>query len=241
MQPITLQPVPSVTITILADNFFDGLLLDQGVAKRASLSTQRLGVTTALMEGGRTYESPLAQHGFSALVALTVGGQTHRLLFDTGTTPDGLIANMHTLDIAPKDIETIILSHGHFDHTTGLDGLARTLGRTNLPVMIHPDFWNRRRTVMPGRDPFEFPTTSKSALQGVGFDVIEERQPSFLLDNALLVTGEVDRTTAFERGMPGQQAFRGGSWVPDPLVLDDRLPSQSFITRTSRSGIGTRR
>jgi 7,8-dihydropterin-6-yl-methyl-4-(beta-D-ribofuranosyl)aminobenzene 5'-phosphate synthase len=35
--------------------------------------------------------------------------------------------------------------------------------------------------------------------------VTEERQPSFLLDNALLVTGEVDRTTAFERGMPGQQ------------------------------------
>lgn len=222
MQLITLHPVQSVTITILADNFFDGLLPDQGVAKRASLSTQKLGVTTALMEGGQTFESPLAQHGFSALVTLTVRGQTHRLLFDTGTTPDGLIANMHTFDISPKDIETIVLSHGHFDHTTGLDGLARTLGRTNLPVMIHPDFWNRRRLVIPGRDPFEIPTTSKSALQGVGFEVIEERQPSFLLDNALLVTGEVDRTTAFERGMPGQQAFRGGSWVSDPLVLDDQ-------------------
>lgn len=155
-------------------------------------------------------------------MTLTVGGQTHRLLFDTGTTPDGLIANMHTFDISPKDIETIVLSHGHFDHTTGLDGLARTLGRTNLPVMIHPDFWNHRRFVIPGRDPFEIPTTSKSALQGVGFEVIEERQPSFLLDNALLVTGEVDRTTAFERGMPAQQAFHGGSWVPDPLLLDDQ-------------------
>jgi metal-dependent hydrolase (beta-lactamase superfamily II) len=60
---------------------------------------------------------------------------------------------MHTFDISPKDIETIVLSHGHFDHTTGLDGLARRLGRTNLPVMIHPDFWNRRRLIIPGRDP----------------------------------------------------------------------------------------
>ena len=211
-QLITLHPVQSATITILADNFFDGLLPDQGVAKRASLGTQKLGVTTALMEGGQTFESPLAQHGFSLSCALPKifsrffplsSGQSHRLLFDTGTTPDGLIANMHTFDISPKDIETIVLSHGHFDHTTGLDGLARTLGRTNLPVMIHPDFWNRRRIVIPGRDPFEIPTTSKSALHGVGFEVIEERQPSFLLDNALLVTGEVDRTTAFERGMPG--------------------------------------
>ena len=92
MQLITLHPVQSVTITILADNFFDGLLPDQGVAKRASLSTQKLGVTTALMEGGQTFESPLAQHVFSALVTLTVGGQTHRVLFDTGATPDGLIA-----------------------------------------------------------------------------------------------------------------------------------------------------
>jgi 7,8-dihydropterin-6-yl-methyl-4-(beta-D-ribofuranosyl)aminobenzene 5'-phosphate synthase len=135
---------------------------------------------------------------------------------------------MHTLNIAPKDIETIILSHGHFDHTTGLDGLARTLGRTNLPVMIHPDFWNRRRTVIPGRDPFEFPTTSKSALQDVGFDVIEERQPSFLLNNALLVTGEVDRTSAFEHGMPGQQAFRGGTWTPDPLIRNCGAKTAGF-------------
>jgi len=59
MQLITLHPVQSVTITILADNFFDGLLPDQGVAKRASLSTQKLGVTTALMEGGKPLRARL--------------------------------------------------------------------------------------------------------------------------------------------------------------------------------------
>jgi len=55
MQLITPHPVQSVTITILADNFLDGLLPDQGIAKRASLSTQKLGVTTALMEGGQKF------------------------------------------------------------------------------------------------------------------------------------------------------------------------------------------
>ena len=170
MQLITLHPAQSVAITILADNFFDGLLIDQGVAKRASLSTQKLRVATALMEGGQTFESPLAQHGFSALVTLTVGGQMHRVLFDTGATPDGLIANMRTFGISPKDIEAIVLSHGHFDHTTGLDGLTRALGRTNLPVMIHPDFWNRRRLVIPGRDPFEIrvrPANTSARAAGV--------------------------------------------------------------------------
>ena len=100
--------------------------------------------------------------------------------------------------------------------------MVRTLGRANIPLIIHPEFWNRRRLAVPGRDPFEMPTTSKAALQGVGFEIIEECQPSFLLDGSLLVTGEVDRTTDFERGMPAQQALRNGKWEWDPLILDDQ-------------------
>jgi 7,8-dihydropterin-6-yl-methyl-4-(beta-D-ribofuranosyl)aminobenzene 5'-phosphate synthase len=77
------------------------------------------------------------------------------------------------------------------------------------------------------------PTTSKSTLQGVGFAGIEERHPSFFLDHALLVTGEVDRTTAFERGMPGQKAFRSGAWEPDLLELDD----QAMVVHTQDKGL----
>lgn len=222
MYPIALSPVESVTITILLDNVFDGLLPNQGVAKRPGLSPQKMRLPVTTMEGGKTFDGPQAQHGFGALVSLPIAGHMHHILFDTGSTPNGLVDNMRILDLSPKDIETVVLSHGHFDHTTGLDGLSKTLGRTNLPVMIHPEFWNRRRLMIPGRDPLEIPTTSKSALQGVGFEVIEDRHPSFLLDGSLLITGEVDRTTSFERGMPGQQAFRGGEWVADPLILDDQ-------------------
>ena len=35
-------------------------------------------------------------------------------------------------------------SHGHFDHTTGTDGVIRAVGRANTPVLIHPHFWRRR-------------------------------------------------------------------------------------------------
>jgi 7,8-dihydropterin-6-yl-methyl-4-(beta-D-ribofuranosyl)aminobenzene 5'-phosphate synthase len=221
MHPIQLQTIDAVKILILADNQFDALLPDQGPAKRPKIGSSGR-VAAPLMEGGNTLEGMLAQHGFSALVSLTQNGREHHILFDTGATPDGLVESMRILDLAPKDIETVVLSHGHFDHTAGLNGLVRTLGRTNLPLLIHPEFWNRRRLVIPGADPFEIPTTSKSALAGVGFEIIEERQPSFLLDGSLLVTGEVDRTTAFEKGMPGQQALRGDMWEWDPLILDDQ-------------------
>jgi 7,8-dihydropterin-6-yl-methyl-4-(beta-D-ribofuranosyl)aminobenzene 5'-phosphate synthase len=129
---------------------------------------------------------------------------------------------MRRLGINPASIEAIVCSHGHFDHTTGIDGLIRVLGRANLPVLIHPHFWRRRRIVLPGREPLEIPTTSRRALAEAGFDVIEERRPSFLFDRSVLVTGEVARTTGYEPGFPPQQAWLDGGWQPDPLVLDDQ-------------------
>ena len=38
----------------------------------------------------------------------------------------------------------------------------------------------------------------------------------------MLITGEVDRTTEFERGMPNHEAWRGGRWEPDPLIVDEQ-------------------
>jgi 7,8-dihydropterin-6-yl-methyl-4-(beta-D-ribofuranosyl)aminobenzene 5'-phosphate synthase len=74
----------------------------------------------------------------------------------------------------------------------------------------------------PGLDPAELPATSRPALEGMGFAIVEERQPSFLLDGAVLITGEVDRTTEFETGFQGHEALRDGSWCADPLILDDQ-------------------
>ena len=220
---IPLQPVDSVSITCLIDNVADMLLQNQGPAKRVALIDPAAPrVPAAYLESGETGDAPLAEHGFSALISVETGGREHRVLFDAGLTPDGLAENMRRLGIDAKDIEAVVLSHGHFDHTTGIDGFVRAIGRANLPVMIHPDFWSRRRIAIPGREPFELPSTSKSALQGAGFEIVEERQPSFLLDGSLLVTGEVDRTSNFEQGFPIHQAFRDGGWQPDPLILDDQ-------------------
>lgn len=127
----------------------------------------------------------------------------------------------------------MVLSHGHFDHTTGLDGFIRAVGRTNLPVLIHPHFWHQRRIAIPGREPIELPTTSRRALEGAGFDIVERPEPSFLLDGMLLVTGEVDRTTEFEQGFAIHQAYDGREWRSDPLILDD----QALIANVAGRGL----
>ena len=221
MEPIPLEPVDSLTVTTLVDNVTDNLLPDQGPAKRPSMASAPR-VPARFLAGGDTDDALRAEHGFSALVTITKAGRETRVLFDAGRSPDGMVENMRRLELPPQDIDIIVLSHGHWDHTTGMDGLVRELGSVNVPVLIHPEFWSRRRVAFPGRDPVELPTTSKGALEGAGFEIVEERQPSFLLNGSLLVTGEVDRTTEFERGFPGHEAYREGKWQPDPLILDDQ-------------------
>jgi 7,8-dihydropterin-6-yl-methyl-4-(beta-D-ribofuranosyl)aminobenzene 5'-phosphate synthase len=223
MTRIPLVPVDAVTITTLVDNYMDMLLLDQGPARRLGLAAADAPrVKASVLEGGETLDSPLAEHGFSALITIASGGREHRVLFDTGMTPDGMVNNMRRIGLSPKDVEAVVLSHGHFDHTTGLDGLIRALGRPNAPVYLHPEAWSRRRIALPGREPFEIPSPSKTAIREAGFEIIEEQQPSFLLDRSLLITGEVDRTTDFEKGFPVHQAHREEGWQPDPLILDDQ-------------------
>ena len=106
----------------------------------------------------------------------------------------------------------IVLSHGHWDHVDG-DGGARPRrsAAPSLPVMIHPEFWSRRRISFPGRAPAELPADQPRRARGDGLRrSSEERQPSFLLDGAVLITGEVDRTTPFETGFAGHEALRDG-------------------------------
>jgi len=216
-----LEPVDSVSVLTVMDNVFDIFMPDQGPAHRPPIvSGGRCAAMT--MEGGDVPEYLLAEHGFSVLVTVTKLGRQHRILFDAGISPDGVAENLRRLDVDPTDIEIMVCSHGHFDHTTGLDGLIRRLGTVNMPVLIHPHFWRRRRLTIPGLEPIEMPTTSRRALTDAGFEVIEERQPSFLFEHSVLVTGEVARTTGYEPGFPPQQAWLDEAWQPDPLVLDDQ-------------------
>jgi 7,8-dihydropterin-6-yl-methyl-4-(beta-D-ribofuranosyl)aminobenzene 5'-phosphate synthase len=223
MEAIPLVPVDSLTITTLVDNMTDLLLLDEGVAKRPPNALAAYpGVPARFLEGGMTPDLLRAEHGFSCLVTMEKAGRVIRILFDAGVTPDGLVENMRRLDISRRDIDIIVLSHGHWDHTTGMDGLVSELRSPNVPVLIHPDFWSRRRIALPGREPIELPSTSRGALEGAGFEVVEQQQPSFLLDGSVLITGEVDRTTDFEQGFPVHEAYRSARWHPDPLILDDQ-------------------
>jgi 7,8-dihydropterin-6-yl-methyl-4-(beta-D-ribofuranosyl)aminobenzene 5'-phosphate synthase len=221
VDPIALEPVDEVTITSLVDNSYDGLMADMGPARRAAMGrTPR--VPAPQFEQGETVAGLVAEHGFSALVTTRRGDRHHTLLFDTGVSPNGLSDNMERLGVNADDVEAVVLSHGHFDHAGGIPGLARLRGRSGLPMILHPLVWTARRIVFPGLPDWELPVLRRRSIEDEGFEVIERRQPSLLLDDSILITGEVDRTTDFETGMPFHEAASGQGWEPDPLILDDQ-------------------
>jgi 7,8-dihydropterin-6-yl-methyl-4-(beta-D-ribofuranosyl)aminobenzene 5'-phosphate synthase len=221
VDPISLVPVDELTITTLVDNSYDALMGDVGPARRVGMG-QVPAVAAPQFEGGRASPGLIAEHGFSALVTARRGNRMHTVLFDTGISPDGMATNFERIGLDASAIEAVVLSHGHADHDGGFPGLARLRGRSGLPLAVHPLVFSRRRFALPGAATMELPTLSRSALEAEGFEVIERRQPSLLLDGSVLITGEVDRTTEFERGMPYHEAWRGGRWEPDPLILDEQ-------------------
>jgi 7,8-dihydropterin-6-yl-methyl-4-(beta-D-ribofuranosyl)aminobenzene 5'-phosphate synthase len=219
VDPVHLEPVDELVVTTLVDNTFDALLGPAPGVARVSFDAARVAAPQ-FAEGG-TVVGLVAEHGFAALVTVRRGDRTSTVLFDTGLSPHGMTENAARLDVDWSAVQAVVLSHGHFDHAGGFAGLARAT--RSLPMTVHPGIWSERRLAVPGLEPFAFPTLSRSALEGEGFEVLERRQPSLLLDGSVLVTGEVDRVTEFERGMPPpHQALVDGTWVHDPLVVDDQ-------------------
>ena len=178
MERIPLQPVEGVEITTVMDNVTD--LTSPGSDSVVRPAFGALPRIDSHVLDGPSWDIFRAEHGFSAMVTVYHDGSSSSLLFDAGLTPTGVIDNLDRLEVDPSAFEAIVLSHGHFDHTGGLAGIIGRLGPADLPVLIHPEFWNRRRIIIPGSDPVELPSTSRSALEGAGFDIIEDRAPSFL-------------------------------------------------------------
>lgn len=211
MATMRLHEVDKADILTILDNTIDLLMAGTPQAKRFPLLPDAL-----------TRESLVAEHGFAALVTVTRGNTSESLLFDAGLSQHGLMHNMDVLEIRPRELHAIVLSHGHADHTRGLTGMIGRLGERKMPLLLHPDAFLQRKLALPDGHEIYLPPPDRSVLSHEGIELIEEREPSYLLGGLVLVTGQIHRSTDFERGFPIHYALIDDRWQQDPLIHDDQ-------------------
>lgn len=206
MSDLTLRQADRLEVTILVDNYTD-LLMFQGtdVVRRPLFAPP---------------QAPLAEHGLACLLTVTAGGETHRVLMDTGISSVCLLHNANLLQVDLGAIEAVVLSHGHFDHFGGLVDLLAGLPR-GTPVVLHPDAFLERRINVPGAErPLDLPRLDAEAIERTGARVDRRSAASTVASGLILLTGPVERTTDFERGFPWAEAKIDGAWVSDPFQDD---------------------
>ncbi|MFC1828712.1 MBL fold metallo-hydrolase [Thermodesulfobacteriota bacterium] len=212
--PVSLTTVDRVEITTLIDNYVDLLLPSTDIMKRPPLSK----------EGKVQSDTFLAEHGLSLLVTIFSGEEKHTILLDTGYTKLGVLHNMERLGINIEEIETIVISHGHMDHTGSLNGILDKIPGT-VPLILHPGALQYPRyTRQPDGAKNLWPQTLvRDDLVQKNIELIESRIPTLIADNKIMVTGEIERTTGFEKGMPNALVEIDGEIVQDPIIDDQAI------------------
>ena len=135
----------------------------------------------------------LGEHGLSMLLET----QGERILLDAGQSA-AVVHNLGLLGVSPASIGSIVVSHGHYDHTGGLYPLL-THTRKTLPVYLHEEAFKPRFAISRSGRKFIGIPYRQEQLTALGAEFRLVREPMALLPG-LWLSGPVPRMTSFETG-----------------------------------------
>ena len=221
-----LNSAEKVEVQILVDNITDPLSTNPG-----SVQSELPSLLKAGMKEWAGEAICCANFGLSLLItAYTTNGAKHSVLFDSGPEGYAIERNSIRLGIDFGFIESVVLSHGHWDHGGGLlkaIELIKEQNRSrNVNLYMHPDMFRRRAIKLPTGKVLPFrDIPSSESLNKAGATVINSREPQLLQENFFFVSGEIPRIIDYEKGFPNHMHFveDDSKWEPDPLIMDERF------------------
>jgi 7,8-dihydropterin-6-yl-methyl-4-(beta-D-ribofuranosyl)aminobenzene 5'-phosphate synthase len=160
-----------------------------------------------------------SQHGLSFFLEVDLGPEKMRILMDTGASPEVTLHNFALLEIDPADLDMIILSHGHYDHTGGLVGVLEDMHRP-IPVLAHPQIFSPKMKISPFLKYIGLPF-SRAEAEASGAVFLPSRSPVPLAEG-LTTTGEVKRDEPLET-VEGFWTIREGKYCQDNILDDQSL------------------
>lgn len=173
----------------------------------------------------------LAEHGLSILIQTQEGEKKEDHLLDCGKSSSTLLHNIaaYGIELANLSLKTIILSHGHYDHTGGLKGLLENTSQ-RIPIIGHPDVFAQRISYVRGFRTISCPF-NQSEIREAGGDLLLSRD-SVKINDYLMVTGEVPRKNKFEKN-PHFRKVTNNHWrddeVDDDLSMIIDVDQESFF------------
>lgn len=139
-----------------------------------------------------------------------------KVLFDTGFS-DLFIQNAAAMNLSLDDLDAVVLSHGHGDHTGGLAPLLGITQKKRPKLVMHP-----LALVEKQKDGEQFGLTVPLENLRKAYD-IESSSTAVWLSEHLVFLGEIPRRHQFENQEPLGERMHSGALVPDTLLDDSAM------------------
>ena len=164
----------------------------------------------------------MAEWGLS--IYIEVEGK--KILFDTGAgNPGVLLHNMNVMGVKAKEIEQIVLSHGHQDHTGGLRSLLERMHyespEKEVDIICHPDAL-QPKYIKTNEKIWHFGCPHiQEELERFGAVFNFSKEPTWLSED-IVTSGEVPMNNDFESVEPVFYLKERGEFVQDNHIMDDQ-------------------
>jgi 7,8-dihydropterin-6-yl-methyl-4-(beta-D-ribofuranosyl)aminobenzene 5'-phosphate synthase len=225
---ITPPEVDKLVIRVLVDGQHDVFIPEQKVPDVAIAQTR-------LQRGDSFRRSLRSEWGLSLHLASDKGAETKRFLLDFAYTSDVLNNNIELLGVDLAAIDSLILSHGHFDHWGGLPGFLETHRakmKSDLPIYLGgEDAFCRRVVVLPNGTVSPFGTLDRRELEAAKLRVVTSEAP-LVVEGHAFTTGVVPRKS-IERVLPNSQVIFG---VAEGAGCDSARYADHHFTPAELSG-----